>query len=42
IYVMEQGWVAEHGQHEQLLRQNGLYAQFWRVQTGQRSDTVQR
>lgn len=37
IYVMEQGRVVEQGKHEQLLDQKGLYAQFWRVQTGQRS-----
>ena len=36
IYVMEQGRVMEQGQHEQLLAQDGIYAQLWRVQTGQR------
>jgi ATP-binding cassette subfamily B protein len=36
IYVMEQGRVVETGTHEQLLAQNGIYAQLWRVQTGQR------
>ncbi len=36
IYVMEQGRIVEQGKHEQLLVQNGIYAQLWRVQTGQR------
>lgn len=36
IYVMEQGRIVEQGKHEQLLAQNGIYAQLWRVQTGQR------
>jgi ATP-binding cassette, subfamily B, bacterial len=36
IYVMERGCVLEQGKHEQLLAQNGIYAQLWRVQTGQR------
>ena len=36
IYVMEKGRIVEQGQHEKLLEQNGVYAQLWRVQTGQR------
>lgn len=36
IHVMEHGSILEQGKHEQLLAQNGLYAQLWRVQTGQR------
>ena len=36
IYVMEQGRVVEQGKHEDLLTQDGVYAQLWRVQTGQR------
>ena len=36
IYVMEQGRIVEQGKHEQLLAHNGIYAQLWRVQTGQR------
>ncbi|MEM6450826.1 MAG: ABC transporter ATP-binding protein [Cyanobacteria bacterium P01_D01_bin.105] len=35
IYVMEQGALIESGTHEQLLKQNGLYANLWRVQTGE-------
>jgi ATP-binding cassette subfamily B protein len=37
IYVLEQGRVIEQGKHEQLLEQDGIYAQLWRVQTGQRT-----
>jgi ATP-binding cassette, subfamily B, bacterial len=36
IYVMEQGQIVEKGQHEQLLAEDGIYAQLWRVQTGQK------
>ena len=36
IYVMEQGRIVEQGKHEELLVHNGVYAQLWRVQTGQR------
>ncbi|MEN9225222.1 MAG: ABC transporter ATP-binding protein [Thermostichus sp. HHBFW_bins_43] len=34
IYVMEQGRIAESGDHDTLLAKNGLYAALWRVQTG--------
>jgi ATP-binding cassette, subfamily B, bacterial len=36
IYVMEQGQIVEQGKHEELLERNGIYAQLWNVQTGQR------
>lgn len=36
IYVMEKGCIVEQGKHEQLLTHDGIYAQLWRVQTGQR------
>lgn len=36
IYVMEQGRIVEQGKHEQLLTHDDIYAQLWRVQTGQR------
>lgn len=36
IYVLEQGRIKEQGQHEDLLDLSGIYAQLWRVQTGQR------
>ena len=36
IYVMEYGQFAEQGTHEELLAQNGIYANLWRVQTGDR------
>ena len=38
IYVMDRGQIVEQGTHEELLRQNNLYAGLWQVQSG----TVQR
>ncbi|MEL6555409.1 MAG: ABC transporter ATP-binding protein [Cyanobacteria bacterium J06621_11] len=35
IYVMEQGELVESGSHEELLRQDGIYAGLWKVQTGE-------
>ena len=32
IYVMDQGTVAEYGKHEELIKQNGLYAKLWNAQ----------
>lgn len=37
IYVMEQGQLIEQGRHEDLLAQQGVYANLWRVQTGLRA-----
>lgn len=34
IYVMDQGRIVEQGTHGDLLHQGGLYAQLWRLQTG--------
>ncbi len=34
IYVMEYGKLVEQGRHEQLLEQQGIYANLWRVQSG--------
>ena len=34
IVVLEDGAVAEEGTHQELLRQNGLYARFWARQSG--------
>ena len=36
IYVLEHGQLAEAGQHETLLEDNGIYAGLWQVQTGSR------
>ena len=35
IHVLENGAPVEAGNHEELLRRNGLYASLWRVQTGE-------
>jgi len=34
IYVLDRGVLREHGKHEALLAQDGIYAALWRVQTG--------
>lgn len=34
IYMMDQGRIIESGTHEELLAQNGKYADMWRVQAG--------
>ncbi len=38
VYVMEHGKLVEHGRHEELLDQKGIYASLWQVQTGIRQD----
>jgi ABC-type transport system involved in cytochrome bd biosynthesis fused ATPase/permease subunit len=38
IYVMETGNVAEHGTHQELLTQNGLYAKLWDTQQALEND----
>lgn len=35
IYVLDKGELKEEGTHEELLGRNGLYANLWRVQTGE-------
>jgi ATP-binding cassette, subfamily B, bacterial len=37
IYVMDEGAICEAGTHNELLKSNGLYASYWRVQTGEAS-----
>jgi ATP-binding cassette subfamily B protein len=39
IYVMEHGKLVEQGCHEDLLTQQGIYANLWRVQSGERLAT---
>lgn len=36
IYVLQNGMLKENGTHEELNRENGLYAALWRVQTGEK------
>lgn len=33
IFVLENGQVVEQGRHEELLKENGLYARLWRLQS---------
>lgn len=35
IYVLEKGHITEHGSHDELLRQPGLYFALWRQQNGE-------
>ena len=34
IFVLENGELREQGQHEELVSADGIYANLWRVQTG--------
>ena len=34
IIMLENGQIVEQGSHEELLQQNGKYAQMWKVQAG--------
>lgn len=36
IFVLENGALVEQGQHDDLVRQDGIYATLWRVQMGER------
>ena len=34
IIVLDDGAIAEQGSHDELLQQNGIYAQLWAHQSG--------
>ena len=36
IFVLEQGHIIEHGKHEELINEKGLYYAMWRQQIGER------
>lgn len=36
IFVLQKGVVVENGKHDDLVLRNGVYAQLWRVQTGEK------
>lgn len=36
IHVLDHGRIVESGTHEELVRDNGIYAALWRLQTGER------
>lgn len=38
IYVLEQGQIVEHGKHDELLNEKGLYYAMWRQQIGERKN----
>lgn len=41
IYVLEKGNLVESGNHEELVEHDGIYANLWRVQTGEKDHVAQ-
>lgn len=41
IYVLEKGNLVESGKHEELVEHDGIYANLWRVQTGEKDHVAQ-
>jgi ATP-binding cassette subfamily B protein len=41
IYVLNEGKLAEHGRHEELLAQEGIYSKLWQLQSQQREEGVE-
>jgi ATP-binding cassette subfamily B protein len=40
IYVLDEGRVCEQGRHEELIERQGIYANLWRIQTGDAAEVV--
>jgi len=40
IFVLNMGEVAESGRHDELIQQNGIYKQLWKVQMGERIEVA--
>lgn len=38
VLVLDDGQIAEHGTHDDLIAEDGLYVNLWRVQAGEISD----
>ncbi|MBQ1325875.1 MAG: ABC transporter ATP-binding protein, partial [Solobacterium sp.] len=38
IFVIQQGRIAEHGSHEQLLQQDGIYRRIYSLQSAQEAE----
>lgn len=38
IFVLEEGKIVESGTHDELVKKDGIYARYWKLQTGELSD----